>query len=111
MVCSAGKIGRKYITADPCCPTSCANDPTAAENTKHIEPNCIFAENDKVHFDEADRVFLKCIRDIPDASQENPVTLWVLYMDIEHVYPKKPKKNTAKAKVISPAKPTGSSDR
>jgi hypothetical protein len=107
LVCSAGKVGRKYITAHERCPASFANDPAGAENTKHIEPNCDFVENPGIGFDNENRVSLQCTRDI-DASVEQPATLWVNYHTIEHTYEKSSKKSADKTvvveKVISPSK-------
>ena len=109
MVCSAGTLGRKYITSDIRCPSSFANDPAAAENTKDIEPNCAFVENPGIGFDNENRVSLQCTRDIPDASVEEPVTLWVNYHEIEHTYRKRSTKSAdvtvVVETVISPSKP------
>jgi hypothetical protein len=110
LVCSVGQKGKKYISGHPFCPASFADDPSAAENTKHIQPNFEFVENSHAAYDDEARVYLKCIKHIPEASEENPVTLWVHYNEIEHNYEKK---KTKKAKttetgiaegVLSPAK-------
>ena len=114
-VCSVGSKGRKYITAHPRCPASYANDPNAAENTKHNEPNCAFVEDPLAAFDDEARVYLMCIKTIPVASVDNPVTLWVNYNEIEHTYNKKTNKEKVEGvlppaaergttRVISPAK-------
>jgi len=110
LVCSVGARGKKYISGHQHCPACYANDPSAAENTKHIQPNCEFVENMHAPYDDESRVFLKCTVNIPEASEKNPVTLWVNYNEIEHKYEKK-KTKTARTTgtgiaegVLSPAR-------
>ena len=56
---------------------------------------------------------MQCVEEIPDASDDNPVTLWVNYNDIEHTYtsktdPTEKGGTKTRERVISPGKASAS---